>query len=154
MDNVQKTSNCINMPSSQTFRSYSSIVARVFVTSKVFTEPLSRNVKGIFTEPLPGNDRGDTQTHTHTHTHTHTQTATWSHKPTLFFQNKESRLTNKRRLMKLPCCLCVCPCVSVSPPLQFFPFLCDTCHITRKQAISSSQNFLHLFDCADSNWLL
>jgi hypothetical protein len=24
--------------------------------------------------------------------HRHTQTATWSHKPTLFFQNKESRL--------------------------------------------------------------
>jgi hypothetical protein len=27
--------------------------------------------------------------------HTHTQTATWSHKPTLFFQNKDSRLRSK-----------------------------------------------------------
>jgi hypothetical protein len=26
------------------------------------------------------------------YTDKHTQTATWSHKPTLFFQNKESRL--------------------------------------------------------------
>jgi hypothetical protein len=33
-----------------------------------------------YTEPLPSNDRR------------HTQTATWSHKPALFFQNKESRL--------------------------------------------------------------
>jgi hypothetical protein len=46
--------------------------------------PSRCNDKGAFTEPLPSNDRGDTQTHT--------QTATWSHKPTLFLQNKESRL--------------------------------------------------------------
>jgi hypothetical protein len=32
----------------------------------------------VRTEPLPSNDKGDTQTHT--------QTATWSHKPTLFFK--------------------------------------------------------------------
>jgi hypothetical protein len=31
-------------------------------------------------------------TDTHINKHTHTQTATWSHKLTLFFQNKESRL--------------------------------------------------------------
>jgi hypothetical protein len=28
----------------------------------------------------------------HRHTRTHTERATWSHKPTLFFQNKESKL--------------------------------------------------------------
>jgi hypothetical protein len=53
---------------------------------RIFTEPLLSNNKGTFTKPLPSNDKGDTQTHTHT------QTATLSHKPTLFFQNKESRL--------------------------------------------------------------
>jgi hypothetical protein len=58
----------------------SSSVACVFVTN-----PLPSNNKGIFTEPLSSNDRGDT----------HTQTAMWSHKPTLFFQNTESRLKNK-----------------------------------------------------------
>jgi hypothetical protein len=52
----------------------------------MFTEQLPSNDKRMFTEPLPINDRGDTQTHTHT------QTAMWSHKPTLSFQNKESRL--------------------------------------------------------------
>jgi hypothetical protein len=41
----------------------------------------------VSTEPLPSNDRGDTQTHT--------QTATCSHKPTLLFQSKESMLKNK-----------------------------------------------------------
>jgi hypothetical protein len=30
--------------------------------------------------------------------HTHTHTATWSHKPTLFFQNKECRLKNMKML--------------------------------------------------------
>jgi hypothetical protein len=45
---------------------------------------LPTNDKGIFTELLPSNERGDTQTRA--------QTATWSHKHTLFFQNKESRL--------------------------------------------------------------
>jgi hypothetical protein len=30
--------------------------------------------------------------HTNKHTHTHTRPATWSLKPTIFFQNKESRL--------------------------------------------------------------
>jgi hypothetical protein len=43
----------------------------------VSTEPLPSHDRGIFTEPLPSNDRG------------HTQTATWSHKPTLFFQNRK-----------------------------------------------------------------
>jgi hypothetical protein len=38
----------------------------------------------MFTEPLPNNDGGDTQTYR--------QTATLSHKPTSFFKNKESRL--------------------------------------------------------------
>jgi hypothetical protein len=52
----------------------------------VSTEPFPRNDRGIFTKPLTSNDKGDTQAHTRT------QTATWSHKPTLFFQNKESRL--------------------------------------------------------------
>jgi hypothetical protein len=52
----------------------------------VSTEPLSCNDSGIFTEPLPSNNRRDMQIHTHT------QTATWSHKPTLFLLNKESRL--------------------------------------------------------------
>jgi hypothetical protein len=32
---------------------------------------------------------------TNKHTHTHTWTGTWSHKPTLFFKNKENRLKNK-----------------------------------------------------------
>jgi hypothetical protein len=50
----------------------------------IFTEPLPSNDKGIFTEPLPSNDRGDTKT------------ATWYYKPTLLFQNKESRLKRER----------------------------------------------------------
>jgi hypothetical protein len=79
--------------------SNSSVVACVFVTAVTFlpgrclatigvffTEPLPMNDKGIFTEPLPSNDKGYQQTRTHTHT------ATWFHKPTLFFQNKESGL--------------------------------------------------------------
>jgi hypothetical protein len=37
---------------------------------------------------------GDTQTRTQTHTHT--RTATWSHKPILFFQDKQSRLKRTR----------------------------------------------------------
>jgi hypothetical protein len=36
--------------------------------------------------------------HTHTHTQTHTRTAMWPHKPTLFVQNKESRLKIERGL--------------------------------------------------------
>jgi hypothetical protein len=52
----------------------------------VSTEQLPSNDWGIFTEPLGSNDKGGI------HRHTHTQTATWSHKPTPFFQNKESRL--------------------------------------------------------------
>jgi hypothetical protein len=48
----------------------------------VSTEQLPSSYRGIFTESLPSNDKGDT----------HTQTATWSHEPTLFFQNKGSRL--------------------------------------------------------------
>jgi hypothetical protein len=58
----------------------------------IFTEPLLSNDKAIFTEPLPSNDRGG-------YTDTHTQIATWSHKPTLFFQN-ECRLRIKN--MKTP----------------------------------------------------
>jgi hypothetical protein len=50
----------------------------------VSIKPLPSNDRGIFTEQLSSNDRGDTQTYTHT--------ATWSHKPTLFFQNNVSRL--------------------------------------------------------------
>jgi hypothetical protein len=34
----------------------------------------------------------------------------------LFFLNKENRLKNKRRLMRSPCCLCVCMCI---PPDNF-----------------------------------
>jgi hypothetical protein len=30
----------------------------------IFTDPLPSNNRGIFTELLPSNDRGDTQTHT------------------------------------------------------------------------------------------
>jgi hypothetical protein len=42
--------------------SNNSIVARIFVTAV----SLPSNNKGIFTEPLPSNDRGHTQTHPHT----------------------------------------------------------------------------------------
>jgi hypothetical protein len=52
----------------------------------IFTETLPISDKGNFNEPLPSNDRGMCR---------HTQTATWSHKPTFNFQNKEKRL--KRR---------------------------------------------------------
>jgi hypothetical protein len=52
---------------------------RIRYRSNVSTEPVPINDKGIFTKPLPSNDRG----------HTHTQTAAWSHKPTLFFQNRK-----------------------------------------------------------------
>jgi hypothetical protein len=55
---------------------------------------LSSNERGIFTEPLPSNDKGDTHTHT----------ATWSHKCTLFFKNKESRL----KIRGLGDCLAMC----------------------------------------------
>jgi hypothetical protein len=59
--------------------------SRFLATMKgIFAELLPSNDKGIFTEPLSSKDRGDTHTHTHT--------ATWSHKPTLFFLNEESRL--------------------------------------------------------------
>jgi hypothetical protein len=46
-----------------------------------FTKPLPSNDKGMFAEPLASNDKGDKQTHT--------RKAAWSHKPTLFFQNRE-----------------------------------------------------------------
>jgi hypothetical protein len=34
----------------------------------IFTEPLPSCDKGTFTKPLPSNDKGATQTHKHTHT--------------------------------------------------------------------------------------
>jgi hypothetical protein len=40
----------------------------------------------VSTEPLPSNDRGATQTRTNT------QTSMWFHKPTMFIQNKGSRV--------------------------------------------------------------
>jgi hypothetical protein len=52
----------------------------------VSTEPLGRNDIGIFTEPLPSIDRGDTQTHRQ-------QRDLIS--LFLFFQNKESRLKKR-----------------------------------------------------------
>jgi hypothetical protein len=43
----------------------SSIVACAFITAVTFLPSrCSSNDKGIFTEPLPSNDRGDTVTHT------------------------------------------------------------------------------------------
>jgi hypothetical protein len=45
----------------------------------ICTKPLPSNNKGTFTELLPSNDKGDT----------HTQTVMWSHKPTIFFQNRK-----------------------------------------------------------------
>jgi hypothetical protein len=48
----------------------------------------------------------DTQTYIHTHTHINTRTAMWSHKHTLFFQNKESML----KIWELN----ICPCVQNS----------------------------------------
>jgi hypothetical protein len=57
---------------------------------KVSAEPLPSKDKGIFTESFPTNNRGGT------YAHTHTQIATWSHKPTLFFQAKESRREKKK----------------------------------------------------------
>jgi hypothetical protein len=56
----------------------------------IFTEPFPRNDKGTFTEPFPSNDKG-----------VHTQTATWSHKLTSIFLNKESRLINKSQIKNL-----------------------------------------------------
>jgi hypothetical protein len=56
-------------------------------SDKFSTEPLPSNDKGIFTEQLLNNYR-----ERYTDKHTYTHTATWSHKPTLFFQNKESTL--------------------------------------------------------------
>jgi hypothetical protein len=46
----------------------------------------------VSSEPLPSNDREG-----YTDTHTLTQTETWSLKPTLFFQNMESRLKTDRQ---------------------------------------------------------
>jgi hypothetical protein len=45
------------------------------------------------------------------HRHTHTQTARWSHKPTLFFQNKESRLIKGGLWDHLAVCVSVCLCI-------------------------------------------
>jgi hypothetical protein len=61
---------------------------------RIFTEPLPSTDKETFTEPLPSNNRGE-------YTDTHAQTATWSHKPTLFFQNKESRLKSGSGLIEV-----------------------------------------------------
>jgi hypothetical protein len=54
----------------------------------VSTEPLPSNYKGTFTEPFPSKDKG-WYSDTHTRARTNTQTATWSHEPTLFFQNRK-----------------------------------------------------------------
>jgi hypothetical protein len=95
----------------------------------IFTEPLPSNDRGIFTEPLPSSDRGihryrhrlifllrrwdglrcrDIRTKFHKVWFRHskvngggTQTSTWSHKPTLFFQNKESRLKRDKSMQDL-----------------------------------------------------
>jgi hypothetical protein len=64
---------------------YSVVALCIRYRGNVSTEPLPSNDRGIFTEPLRSNDKG-----IHWHIHTHTQTATWSHKPTVFFLNKES----------------------------------------------------------------
>jgi hypothetical protein len=61
---------CVNL------KSYNSpIVACVFFTAVTFLPNRCLATIGGYTD-----------------THTHTQTATWSHKPTLFFQNTENRL--------------------------------------------------------------
>jgi hypothetical protein len=56
---------------------------------------------------------------------THTQTETWSHKPTLIFQNKESRL-KKNALCGRHVWLFVwpsfCDLISASTPLERFPW--------------------------------
>jgi hypothetical protein len=59
--------------------------SRCLATIRGFLECRCLPTIRTFTYPLPSKDRG-------IHTHTHTQTPTWSHKPTLFFQNEESRL--------------------------------------------------------------
>jgi hypothetical protein len=80
--------------------------------SNISAEPLPSNDRGIFTEPLRSNDKGDTQTHTHT------QTATWSHKPTLFCQNKRTFLyvlTSRLQTNRVRVVLC-------GTHLRFFPW--------------------------------
>jgi hypothetical protein len=71
----------------------SSIVACVFVTAVTF---LPSRCLATIREILPSRClatiRGYTDIHSLLHTHTHTHRAMCSHKPTLFFQNKESRL--------------------------------------------------------------
>jgi hypothetical protein len=55
----------------------------------VYTEPLPSNEKGIFIEPLPSNHWATLPSRClATIVGIHTHTATWSHKPTLFFQNR------------------------------------------------------------------
>jgi hypothetical protein len=68
----------------------------------ISTEPLPSNDGGLSTEPLPINNKGG-------YTDTHAQTATWYHKPTLFFQTKESRLKIRGLWDHLALCLCIPP---------------------------------------------
>jgi hypothetical protein len=100
----------------------------------IFTEPLPSNDNGIFTEPLPSNDRGDT--------HTHTYTATWSHKPALFFQNKESRLeiTYNTKICKFECTSHLGPNF-ISKHFQFVVFE------VLKAVIISSSSFWDVTPC-------
>jgi hypothetical protein len=64
MDNVQKTNNCINMPSSQIL--YPILLLLCVFVAKATRLPsrcLAMKAEIHFTEPLPSNDRRDTQTH-------------------------------------------------------------------------------------------
>jgi hypothetical protein len=64
----------------------SSIVTCVFITAvKFLPSRYLAMIGGYFTEPLPSNDKEDTQTHTHTQQRDLINLL-------LFFQNKESRL--------------------------------------------------------------
>jgi hypothetical protein len=108
---------------------------------KVFTEPLPSHDRAIhiqtyrFMGGIFQSDRWDglrcrdisTKFHKDWFRHSQvnrgdTQTATWPHKPTLFVQNKESRLK-----IKVGCCdrhaVCLCICVSAClciPPINFW----------------------------------
>jgi hypothetical protein len=70
----------------------SSIVACLFVTAVTFLEKRCLATIGGF---LPSRRLA-----TIGGIHTHAQTARWSHKPTLFFQNKESRLKINKDIEK------------------------------------------------------